>query len=157
MGNIFNFYRENFHTIIISSILLFTLIVIFSMFEIDFNIQRNINTLNTNPNRIMKVETLSNLKDKDKDKDLPNEKLDSTFCKTNQNDHVKLNELCKQFDNKTCNSTRCCAWVKHDKGEGCFAGDKHGPFFKGTQEKPIIIDFYSFKNECYPELKPCEK
>ena len=45
MGNIFNFYRENFHTIIISSILLFTLIVIFSMFEIDFNIQRNINTV----------------------------------------------------------------------------------------------------------------
>ena len=80
----------------------------------------------------------------------------NAFCSNYENDHVNLNNNCKNFNYDSCNSTRCTVWVKSADGDKCMGGDSDGPHFKGTLEKPLKIDNYYYKNKCYPGLKNCE-
>lgn len=138
MSNFNSVFLKNLDNIILLVIILFTLLVMFSILELDFNIQKNVK-LSETPNRIINVETFA-----------------SSLCNQHENDHVKLESECNKLDNTGCNSTRCCVWVKSDKEEKCKCGDSDGPHYKGTVTNPLNILNYFFKNKCYPGKEKCD-
>ena len=148
MNTISNFLYINFDYIILTIILIFTILIITSIFNINFDFNRN-TSFNEEPNRIINVETMENKNDKHKE-------FTNAFCSNYENDHVNLNNNCKNFNYDSCNTTRCTVWVKSADGDKCMGGDSDGPHFKGTLEKPLKIDNYYYKNKCYPGLKNCE-
>ena len=100
---VLSFLENNFEYIITLSIIIFTLLVIFSIFNIKFDFAANLNSTYL-PDHIMKIETFLN-----QVKELPsNDDFEVNFCNKYKDDHQRLNRLCKDFDRNTCNSTGCC-------------------------------------------------
>jgi hypothetical protein len=149
-GMIIKFLENNFEYIITLSIIIFTLLVIFSIYGIKFDFNREF-SFSDLPNRVMKIETFINNLDS-----LPNnDEFEVDFCNKYKDDHQRLNRLCKGFDKNSCNSTGCCVWVKEKNGEKCFAGDRDGPHYKSEKNNPLEIAYYFFKNKCFSGKEKC--
>ena len=147
---VLSFLEANFEYIITLSIVIFTLLVIFSIFDLKFDFGDNSNGRYL-PDHIMKIESFLN-----QFKELPNSnEFEVDFCNKYKDDHERLNRLCKDFDKNSCNSTGCCVWVKEKNEERCFAGDKDGPYYKTEKNNPLEIMYYFLKNKCFPGKEKC--
>ena len=152
MIDILNFFKDNIEYITIGSIFLFSLLVVFSILNINFD---NIPSASSNE-KVDKIVTIESMSDsKDKKKDLPGDSFDKSFCKKHEPKPHKLNKLCNNFNKDGCNSTRCCVWVKHDDGEECVAGSLPGPTFHGTEESPLNLHYHHYKGECISGSNDC--
>ena len=152
MNGLFNFFKDNFEYITIGSILLFSLLVIFSILKIDFK-ELSSDPSGNKTGRVVTIESMDNSKDEEQDSS--NESFDATFCRKHGSEPHKLNETCNTFNKEGCNSTSCCVWVKQDDGEECVAGNIHGPTFRGTEDSQENLHFYYYKGECRPGSKEC--
>ena len=138
METISNFLYMNFDYIILMTIIIFTILIITSLLDINFDFSKKI-TFNEEPNKIINIETMENNNEKHKE-------FTNSFCNNYENDHVILNNKCKNLNFDNCNSIRCAVWVNTSDGGKCMAGDSDGPYFKGTLENPLKIDNYYYKN-----------
>ena len=130
---IIDYFSENIDDIIIISLIIITLLVIFSMLNINFN-------SNTNKH-IEKVVTIENLENNQSKKGTPFEKA---FCDLNKLEPHNLDASCNELNESNCNSTGCCIWLN---GKKCVAGDKKGPTFLGSESEPLKINHYHYKNQ----------
>ena len=142
-----SFLYENFDYIIITIIIIFTLLIVFSFLEIDFNYFSD-TSFNEEPDKVINVETMENIINKNKNNS-------QSFCSKYSNDHEELNEQCSTLDETGCNIPSCCVWVNSNKGTKCMAGNKHGPYLQGTLNDPLKVNTYYFKNKCFSSLKSC--
>ena len=131
------FFKSNFLSIIILSLLILVLLVIFSIFNNKFS---DINGASSNRDlgKVVTIETM--------------ESLTNAFCKRYKHKHSELEEQCSKLHKKECTATGCCILRN---GTDCVAGSKLGPIFHGTVDNPISIDFYHFKNTCYKGKGEC--
>lgn len=148
MERISKFIYLNFDYIILTIIIIFTILITTSILNINFDFTKKGN-FNEEPNKIINVETMTNKKGK-------NSEFSDSFCNNYENDHILLNEKCKDLGYESCNSTRCTVWVNDKNGGQCHGGDSDGPYLKGTLEKPLEIHKYYHKNSCVPGLKICK-
>ena len=151
MFEVFSFFKDNLEYITIGSIILFSLLVIFSILKIDFKgLGSNVPD---NTGKVVTIESMDN--SKNTGKDLPSESFDATFCRKHESEPHKLEKKCKSFNKDSCSSTSCCVWVKHDDGEECVAGNIHGQTFHGTEDEPRNVHHHHYKGECVSGSKEC--
>ena len=152
MISILEFFKDNFEYITIGSILLFTLLVIFSILKIDFK-DLTSDSSDNNTSKVVTIESMDT--SKSANKDLPNDSFDATFCRKHESEPHKLEKKCKSFNKEGCSSTSCCVWVKHDDGEECVAGNIHGQTFHGTEDEPRNVHYHEYKGACVSGSKDC--
>lgn len=83
---------------------------------------------------------------------VPN-KTDSTlgFCGSTKYTPSEINEKCGQLSKDTCNVTGCCVYLN---GSKCVSGDKNGPTFLSDGKGSLLnIDYYYYKDKCYGNCK----
>lgn len=148
METISKFLYINFDYIILTTIIIFTILISSAILDINFDFIKNAN-FNEEPNRVINVETMENKKGN-------HPEFTGSFCNNYENNHVLLNEKCKNLGYESCNSTRCTVWVNNSNGGKCHSGDSDGPHLKGTLESPLEIHNYHYKNACIPGTKKCE-
>ena len=73
--------------------------------------------------------------------------------KINDNDPVKLNDICKSFSHETCKISDFCVLLN---GEKCVGGNVNGPTFLTEQGKDVDLHYYIHKNKCRGECPPTQ-
>lgn len=131
------FFKSNFLSIIILSLLILFLLVIFSIFNNKFS-EINGSSSKKDIDKVVTIETMDS--------------FDGAFCKKYKHKHEELEEQCNKLHKKECTSIGCCVLRN---GTDCVAGSKQGPIYHGTEDNPINIDFYHFKNRCYKGKGEC--
>ena len=144
MFGIFIFFMDNIIAIIILTLILYILIVLFSLYNEDLN------KILPEPSdeKIGKIVTVEgfDITNTDTTNDLPNKSPETSFCELYSMVPGNLELKCNNFNERSCNIPSCCVWRNGNK---CVAGDKLGPTFHGTVESPISTKFYHHKNVCY--------
>jgi len=90
--------------------------------------------------------------DNDDDTELPDKPFNHAFCEHYKSEPHKIEEHCNNLKSRECNATNCCIFVNDAK---CVAGDKRGPTYHGTKDKPIHTEYYQYKNTCYSGEGSC--
>jgi hypothetical protein len=72
------------------------------------------------------------------------------FCKSSSD---SLKESCTKLTKKNCNETTCCIVLN---GKKCVAGNQDGPTFKTDSGEDINIDYYYYQNKCYGDSCPAK-
>jgi hypothetical protein len=65
--------------------------------------------------------------------------------KINDNDPVKLNDICKSFSNDACKQSSFCVLLN---GSKCVGGNSNGPTFLTENGKDIDFTHYIHKDTC---------
>jgi len=171
-----DFSRSNVLNIFIGVIVIFALII---LIEIS-NINLNPDPENKKVVQVVNIEALKNKK-KSKKTDTTTVETDTTtstttddtneivtppehnkpntsinlnpitdFCKSSSD---SLKESCTKLTKKNCNETTCCIVLN---GKKCVAGNQDGPTFKTDSGEDINIDYYYYQNKCYGDSCPAK-
>lgn len=143
MFKVYLFFKKNLGNIILGSVIIFSLLVIFSLLNINF-LEYTDNIFDLNMGKIVTIETLSKddeivkankKKENDEKKHKQETSQDVTFCDKYESDHVSLENICNNFEKNGCGLTRCCHWLENDKEVGgtgtarCVASNDFGPIY----------------------------
>jgi len=156
-----SYFSENGETIISLSVLLFSIILLFSIYgvKIDDGKHRKlkkevtIESFNAdayNENDIKKVETEGkNIINKDpaiisKFSKLDSDNVDVAFCQNDMSSHEK-DANCKKLTKGNCTTVGCCVLLN---GEKCVGGSESGPTYLNEDGKDIDVQYYKFKDMC---------
>ena len=156
-----SYFSENGESIISLSVLLFSIILLFSIYgvKIDDGKHRKlkkevtIESFNAdayNENDIKKVETEGkNIINKDpaiisKFSKLDSDNVDVAFCQNDMSSHEK-DANCKKLTKGNCTNVGCCVLLN---GEKCVGGSESGPTYLNEDGKDIDVQYYKFKDMC---------
>ena len=141
----FSFLKDNITSIIILTIVIFTLLVISAI----YNPQVNDKDMDKNKSigKIVTIEALVPFEQGPTS--LP---FASAFCDKYKHDPNELQKKCNKMSKKECTVPSCCVLLN---GAECVAGDIHGPTFHGTTDNPIKTEYWYYKNTCYPGKGEC--
>lgn len=117
-GQYITYFKENGETIIILSVILFTIIVYFSIIGYKFNKNKEFK-------KQIVVETFEDMNKSLCDTDIPKD---------------KINDNCKKLTKDNCNLVDCCVLLDGNK---CVGGSKDGPTYVDTD-----YEYYHHKNKC---------
>ena len=138
-----NFSRSNILNIFIGVIIIFALIILI-----------DVSNLNLNPEpsnkKVMQVVNIEALQNNNTNTSINLNPI-SDFCKSSSD---SLKSSCEKLTKKNCNSTSCCVVLNGDK---CVAGNQDGPTFKTDSGKDITVDYYYYQNKCYGNSCPTNK
>ena len=64
-------------------------------------------------------------------------------------------QYCSKYFNEkdNCTANSCCVWLNNKK---CVGGDRHGPTYLSNGKKPINIEYYHYKNDCFGNDEKCK-
>ena len=69
-------------------------------------------------------------------------------------ENKELNNCSKYFNEKdNCTANSCCVWLNNKK---CVGGDRHGPTYLSNGKKPLNIEYYHYKNDCFGNDEKCK-
>lgn len=164
---ILRFFFNNLLAITSLVISIFALLVIYSMLN---HTDTTIPTKNIeNIEKIITVEMFTPVDGYNSKDILPSEKLDhdigdnisdniqskpsdQTFYEQHHKTPQKLELQCNKLNKDQCVIPSHCVLRN---GTDCVAGDKRGPTYHGTIDKPIHTEYYYSKNTCYNGSGSC--
>ena len=151
---IITFFFNNLLAITILVISIFALLVIFSIFN-----HTDTPTPTKSIEKVITIETFTPADGYNGLDVLPTEKYDTnigdnilnkpyeqTFYEQHQKNPHKLEQQCNKLNKDQCLVTSYCILRN---GDDCVAGNKRGPTYHGTIDKPIHTEYYYHKNSCY--------
>lgn len=147
-----NYFKDNGDTIISLSVILISLIILFSIFNIkipDDSKNRKLKkkvTIESFNNESYSSNDVINL-DSDiieKYDMLDYRNIDASFCNKKKSSS-EINDNCKKLSKNNCNAVDCCILLDGNK---CVGGDDSGPTFLNENGKDIDFEYYYFKDTC---------
>lgn len=153
-----NYFIQNGELIITMSIIIFSFIILFSIYDISlkdnkrklkkkvviesFN-SHTYNTDNTNERNNDNNNVLDNNIIKTLDK-LDVEDLNVSFCNS-QGSLLEKNINCKKLTKNNCTTVGCCVLLN---GEKCVGGNENGPTYLNEDNKDLDVQYYIYKDSC---------
>lgn len=156
---IITFFFNNLLAITILVISIFALLVIFSIYN---HTDKPVSSKRIE--KIITVETFTPVDGYNSFDILPAEKYDEninniqnklpeqTFYEQYQKTPHKLEQQCNKLNKNECAIPSYCVLRN---GIDCVAGDKRGPTYHGTVDKPIHTEYYYHRNTCYNGIGTC--
>jgi hypothetical protein len=159
------YFKENGEAILSISILLFSVIVLFSIYGavVDdgkhkkLKKQVTIESFNSSEyeeNDITSIDkdkiasagagAISDAGTEDKFSKMGSNNVDFAFCQNNMSSLEKHNN-CKKLTKNNCTTVGCCVLLN---GEKCVGGNESGPTFLNEDGKDIDVQYYNHKNKC---------
>lgn len=155
------YFKENGELIITLVIIVFSMIVLFSIYNIKLPSDHNkklinkviiesfnneafsSNNIDSNTNSI-----LDNDNDKDKDvmdtfNKIDSKKIDVAFCSNKSSEEKDKN--CKNLMKNNCTIVDCCILLDGDK---CVGGDESGPTYLNKEGKDVDFQYYNYRDTC---------
>ena len=136
MFNIFHFIRDNFDDILNTVVMIFAILILLNLFDINFDFFKN-----TSLGKVVTIESMESMESTESTKfdkndvmgDLKFHSFDNeNYCDLNKDPKV-VEEYCNlMLDKAKCTKQKCCVWA-NDKQ--CISGDKDGPTYHGSSEK----------------------
>lgn len=160
MTNLITFVGINIIEIIIFMILIITGLVVIRIYYGDPKPNNNPDE-NESVKKIVTIESLKNKSDDEKHTTKVGNKLTDILmgkkigpCHDTTYSKDEVHKYCSKYFNEkdNCTANSCCVWL-NDKE--CVGGDRHGPIYLSTDKKPINVEYYHFKNDCYGGTKEC--
>jgi len=159
------YFRENGEIIITLVIIMFSFIVLFSIYNIKLPMDKSkklinqvvIESFNNESFSSNNIDSNTNyILDKDKDvMDTFNtfdlKKIDVAFCSNKSSEEKDKN--CKNLMKNNCTLVDCCILLDGDK---CVGGDESGPTYLNKDGKDIDFQYYNFRDTCIGKC-PSEK
>jgi len=73
-------------------------------------------------------------------------KLEDSFCSANTDDLNNLESQCNKLTKENCSKVSCCGYLN---GSKCVNGNRIGPnFMTDNDGNPITVESYYYMNEC---------
>jgi hypothetical protein len=144
-----NYFKENGENIISLSVILFSLILLFSIFGV---------VVDDNKHKKLKKQVVIESFDAEKDSEveskfskLESNNVDVSFCQ-NSMSSIEKDANCKKLTKDNCTTVGCCLLLN---GEKCVGGDESGPTYLNEDGKDIDVQYYIYKGDC--KGKGCPK
>jgi hypothetical protein len=163
-------YSENITYVITTTLIIFGIILLLHLFQIDLN--------TVTSKKLLQVVTIEGMEEGQIDKsnngisgenprqDIPPEPLllgikdflssdlEKDFCKSFLGSSDQLEKQCNQLTLSNCKSSHCCLLIGNGdlnvKDTKCVAGGPNGPTFQSNPDgSKINIDYYYYQNKCY--------
>lgn len=148
MSEIVDFIKENYISIAIIVLVIFSLLLIISILNWDLNPPKPESKLIQQ----VVVETFDpqNMKESNNDEitELNNLKLNplDSFCESHLGNSAKLDTSCSQLTQGNCFETKCCVWLESESTGKCAAGSKDGPTYTKDKDGNLItFDSYYYQ------------
>jgi len=145
-----SYFSENGETIISLSVLLFSIIILFSIYGVSIDDKKKkikkevtIESFNTeayDENSIIH-ENQDVIKKFSK---LDSDKVDVAFCQNSMSSDEK-DANCKKLTKGNCTTVGCCVLLN---GEKCVGGNESGPTYLNEGGKDIDVQYYKYKDIC---------
>jgi hypothetical protein len=146
-----NYFKENGETILSFSVLLFSIILLFSIYgvTIDDNkkkkIKKEVTIESFNTDAYSTNEIVNGNPDvASKFSKLETKNVDVAFCENSMSSDEK-NENCKKLTKGNCTTVGCCVLLN---GEKCVGGGESGPTYLNENGKDIDVKYFMFKDKC---------
>jgi len=137
--DIIDFFKQNYLNIFIVVFLVFGLLVVISIKDINLNVPKP-------PTKLVQevtVETFTEHSLNDSSENIEQLKLQpsESFCQSYLGNSAALEPACNQLTETNCAQTNCCVYTNGK----CVAGDINGPTYKtDTNGKMITMDTYYY-------------
>ena len=134
---VFEFLKQNFFYIIILSCIIFTLLIIFSIFNNQFSNIHN-TPKKQNISEVITIETFDNLTSPISSfgtPALPIPTVPQSFCNIYKHKPKELEKKCNAFTVLQCKNLDCCMYVKNSYDSKCVASSNGIPIY--SQNKDI--------------------
>ena len=147
-----NYFKENGETILSLSVLLFSLIVLFSIYGVVVDDGKKHKKLKKQVViESFNADAYSNNDIKTTDPDvvskfskLESDKVDVAFCQNSMSSADK-DANCKKLSKDNCTTVGCCVLLN---GEKCVGGSESGPTYLNEDGKDIDVQYYKYKDKC---------
>jgi len=131
-----DFINKYWPSIITVVITFLKLIIVFQIVGVDFNPVED--------KHIQKVVTIESFDTE------PNQE---TIPKANNNDAVKIHNICTGFSDRACKTASYCVLLGNNKEEPaklrCVGGRSSGPTYLTEKGKDVEYDYYYHKHKCH--------
>ena len=152
------YFKENGETILSLSVLLFSLIVLFSIYGVVVDDGKKHKKLKKQVViESFNADAYSNNDIKTTDTDvvskfskLESDKVDVAFCQNSMSSADK-DANCKKLTKDNCNTVGCCVLLN---GEKCVGGSESGPTYLNEDGKDIDVQYYKYKDKCIGKACP---
>jgi len=157
------YFKENGEAILSISILLFSVIVLFSIYGVVIDegkhkkLKKQVTIESFNSGAYEENDITSIDKDKisglgagvdadtkDKFSKMDSNNVDFAFCQNDMSSLEKHNN-CKKLTKNNCTTVGCCVLLN---GEKCVGGNESGPTFLNEDGKDIDVQYYKHKDKC---------
>ena len=153
-----NYFKENGETILSLSVLLFSLIVLFSIYGVVVDDGKKHKKLKKQVViESFNADAYSNNDIKTTDPDvvskfskLESDKVDVAFCQNSMSSADK-DANCKKLSKDNCTTVGCCVLLN---GEKCVGGSESGPTYLNEDGKDIDVQYYKYKDKCIGKACP---
>ena len=147
MGNIVNYFEENYLNIGIVIFVVVGLITIINIKGIDLNTP----TPATHLVQSVTVETFNTqIGDTDEDMDKLSMLPAQGFCANYQGNSAELEPKCNELTETNCAEVGCCVYMANGVNGKCVAGSRQGPTYKTDKDgKLITADTYYYLGKKY--------
>jgi len=138
-----SYFKENGETILSLSVLLFSIIVLFSIYGVVIDDGKK----NKKLKRQVTFESFSDTVDDTKELNIENlesNNVNVAFCQSDMSSSEK-DANCKKLTKGNCTTIGCCVLLN---GEKCVGGGESGPTYLNENGKDIDVKYYMYKDIC---------
>ena len=155
------FIKENYINISILSILIFTSLILFSIYKDRFSavpsyVSDNLNNQNKPKFTLVKQLDVETFENRSLVSDTKTELIDlpGAFCKKLKPKPHLLKSHCKNLGIKGCHIPSCCVLIN---SKNCVPGDHNGPTFRTENRKDVLVDYFEYNGKCKDVNGKCPK
>lgn len=144
-----NYFKENAENILSISVLIFSLIILFSIFGVNIDnktkkIKKEVTIESFNTDAYDANKIINGNPDVEKKfSKMETSKIDYSFCENGS--ASDKDSSCKKLSKDNCTTVGCCILLN---GEKCVGGSDSGPTFLNEDGKDIDVKYYLYKDTC---------